>query len=292
MMNEYVKLLRPRHYIKNILLFLPLFFSVNLFNLQKFLIVCISFFVFCMVASIVYVINDIFDIKKDKMHPIKKNRPLASGKISIKSALILLLILLIIVVGTQLLLLFCNIYNIKTFISSSLFLLIYLILNILYSKWLKNVPIMDIIVLASGFLIRVLYGGCVINVEISNWLYLTVLSISLYLVIGKRRGESKKNNSKSRKVLKYYTIDFLNKFMYLFLTSSIIFYSLWCSSISIKHSTLLIYSVIFIIFIAMKYSLNIESDSFADPIDVIYSDKLLIVMVLIYMIYMGGVIYA
>ncbi|MDD3341511.1 MAG: hypothetical protein PHN72_04930 [Bacilli bacterium] len=143
-------------------------------------------------------------------------------------------------------------------------------------------------ILASGFLLRVYFGGVVVDVEISSWLYLTVLSGALYLVIGKRRGELLKNKADARPVLKYYTKEFLDKFMYLFLALTLVFYSLWCT---VGGGNLLIYSLLFVIFIVMRYSLIVEGDSLGDPVDVLFQDKILLVTVLLYGIYMGGVLY-
>ncbi len=292
-MTKYLKLFRVNHYLKNFLIFFPIFFSTGLFNASMLLKVFFGFIIFCLLSSTIYIFNDIVDVENDKLHPKKKNRPIASGQISIPKAKFIIIALLFIIIIINLSLFFYHIYSISEFIFSSLVLAIYLFLNILYSKGLKNVPIIDILILSSGFLLRVIYGGSIISVEVSSWLYLTVLSISLYMSLGKRKGELNKNGSKSRKVLSYYTKDFLDKFMYVFLTSSIIFYSLWCIQgfQDPNRVLLLMYSVIFVIFIVMKYSLDLENDSLGDPIDVIYSDKILLIVTTLYIVYMGGIIY-
>ena len=168
----------------------------------------------------------------------------------------------------------------------------YLLLNIGYSFGLKNVPILDILILASGFLIRILYGGFLTNTPISNWLFLTVMSLSLYAGLGKRRNEKIKNKNKSRNVLKYYTKEFLDKNMYTFLATSLVFYSLWCTNngTHIEDSKMII-SIPFLYFIVLRYSLIIEGDSFGDPIDVLLKDKILLLSSVLYCIIMGVLIY-
>ncbi len=286
-MKDYLKLMRVKHYIKNFLIFAVIIFSSNLFNLNMLFTNILNFVSFSLTCSIVYTINDIFDIEKDKKHPTKKNRPLASGKISKRNAYIFVLILFS----------FSSIINFLPCIFNKDYSLLftylclygYLIMNILYSIKLKHVPIVDIFILTLGFLIRVVYGSVSIGVSISNWMYLTVLAVSFYAALGKRRNEYIKNGSKSREVLKYYNKDYLNKFMNTFLTAAIVFYSLWANNM---NSVFFLISILFVIFILMRYSLIVEGDSFGDPVDVVLNDKLLFFSIITYGLYMGGVLYA
>ena len=188
---DYIKLARPKHYIKNLLIFLPLVFSGQLFKFDLFLNVLISFISFCLIASSIYIINDIFDREKDKQHITKRNRPIASGRISVKNACIFMFSIIFIAI-----ILMIKLKN----ISSILLICLYFILNLGYSIKLKNIPLLDLVILVSGFVIRILLGGVSINVEISNWLFLMVLSFSFYLALGKRRGEIIKNGTKTRSV--------------------------------------------------------------------------------------------
>lgn len=289
-MKKYLKLLRVKHYLKNGLIFLPLAFSEQLFQVNLLIETAIGYIAFCMVASSIYIFNDIQDVEKDKLHPIKKNRPIASGIISIPKATIIGIGLILVSIIIQLLAMY--IIPCKTFLFSFIFIYGYFILNLLYSKWLKHIPIVDVMVLAFGFVLRVLYGGAITNIEISNWLFLTILSICLFAGFGKRRNEMMKNNDNTRKVLKGYNKAFLDKSMYVFLTLALVFYSLWCTNgFQFISNNLLIYSILFVIFIVLKYSLIIESDSYGDPIDVIFGDKLLMIISIIYCIYMVVAIY-
>ena len=252
-------------------------------NLENNINTFIGFILFSFVCSIVYIINDLGDIEKDKKHPKKCKRPLASGEISKKEAYVLLVVLAIIVVIGNILI-NANIYSI-------IILLIYLVLNILYSKILKTIPLLDVICLVIGFVLRVVYGASIINVEVSNWLYLTIISFSFYLALGKRRNELV-SGTNTRDVLKFYNKDFLDKNMYMFLTLMIVFYSMWCvdSSNIIKFGNNLIFTVPILMLIAMKYSLNIEGDSDGDPVEVLLSDKILMLLALIFIIAVGAIV--
>ena len=279
---DYIKLARPKHYIKNLLIFLPLIFSGRLFNLNLFFNVLIAFISFCLTASSIYVINDIFDREKDRQHKTKCNRPIASGRISVKNAYIFMIIL----VSVALLLM------LKLNISSMLLIILYFVLNIGYSIKLKNIALLDLVILVSGFIIRVLIGGVSINVEISNWMFLMVLSFSFYLALGKRRGEIIKNGTKSRAVLKYYSKNYLDKNMNMFLTISIVFYSLWVigNNVYISNNPL-IWTIPLLIIIFLKYSMDIDGEVDADPIEVVYKDKVLILLIAIYAITLFIIIY-
>ncbi len=290
MIKQYLKLLRVKHWLKNILVFLPLFFSKNIFNGPIILKGIIAFFIFSFVSSVIYIINDINDIELDRNHPTKKERPLASGKISVKIAIILITILLLIIATLTIYL-----YNSANNILIIVIPVLYLILNIAYSLKLKHIPIIDVAILVSGFVFRVYYGGSVCDIEISSWLYLMIMFGSFYLGFGKRRNELKQNNlNNTRKVLKYYNKEFLDKNMYLSLSLAIISYSLWCVDPITKlniSSDYLILTIPLIMIIFQKYSLIIEGDSDGDPIEVILNDKILILLIFIYIFIMSCIIY-
>ena len=160
---------------------------------------------------------------------------------------------------------------------------LYFITNLGDSLGLKHVPFLDIVLLVSGFLLRVIYGGALIGIGLSSWVYLTIISLSFYLGLGKRRNEIKKvgNPGKTRKVLTYYTYEFLDKFMYVCLTLAIAFYALWSADkdiIAIYGTDKLIWTVPVVIILLMKYSADIETNSYGDPVDVVTHDKVLIIL--------------
>ena len=275
---KYFKLLRVKHYIKNLLVFIPVFFGSNIFNKATSLTCILGFFAFSFISSSIYILNDIFDIENDQNHPIKKNRPIASGVISKRTALIISVLCLFI---SLLLSIFIgNLYAV-------LLILLYFLLNIAYSKGLKNQPIIDIAILSSGFVIRVYYGGLITNTEISKWLFLVIITGSLFMGLGKRRNEIEKN-SDTRKVLEYYNYAFLNSNMYVCMALTDVFYALWAVDIYNAKMTLTI--PIFII-ILMRYSLDIEGNSDGDPVEVILHDTALQILIVVYVIFICGLIY-
>lgn len=263
---EYIKLMRVKHYIKNFLIFLPLFFNKNIFDWLYLSKAVVGFCCFCLVSSAVYILNDINDVEKDRQHPTKCLRPIASGKVPKGNAILLMIVL--VVVSCLL-----TIVGLKQ-ISSLCFLIFYLVINVAYSKGLKNYPLLDIVILTLGFVIRVIYGGFITNINISNWLYLVIIFASLYMGLGKRRNELKYNKFlETRTVLKYYNEGFLDKNMYVSVTLVIVFYALWTME---QANNGLIWTVPLVTFILMKYSYNIEGKSDGDPIEVILHDKVLI----------------
>ena len=282
-MRDVLKLIRVKHYIKNLLIFLPIFFSKNLFDGNNIWKVATIYIMFSLLCSIVYIINDIFDVEKDKKHPIKKTRPIASEKISKKQAITIAIILLIIVISIGII--------IKPNVKTCIIIASYFILNILYSYKLKHIPIIDVTILAISLLLRIYIGAAIINVEVSHWLYLTMLSLAFYLGFVKRRNEIievKDNNT--RDVLKKYNIEFLDKNMYMCLTLAIIFYSLWCLDMS-KNIKYILFTIPITIMISMRYSLIIENSSMGDPTDVILKDKILKFSICIFAIILFIMIY-
>lgn len=284
--KDYIKLIRVKHWLKNFLIFIPLMFSTQILVVNKLLLTLIGFISFCFISSTVYIINDLNDVKKDRKHPVKKKRPIASGAVSKKEAIVIAGILFLISV-------LLNIFVIKELVCL-IFILLYLLLNICYSRGLKNVAIVDVVILVSGFVIRVVYGAFINGIIISNWLYLTVMAGSFFMGFGKRRNEAIKQGSKSRKVLKYYTKEYLDKFMYICLILAIVFYSLWSidvETIDRIGNNYMIYTIPFLLVIVMRYCLHMEGDSFGEPIDIITSDKVLISLISVFVFSMFLIVY-
>lgn len=288
-MGKYLKLLRVKHYIKNILIFIPLFFAGHLLQGSLMPKLLMGAVVFCLSASFIYIINDIRDVEADRRHMVKCKRPIASGAVSMVQAKVIAMCLILLILLFQYL---ADRFQTISFI----YLLIYIVLNLLYSFGLKNQPIIDITILAAGFLWRVMYGAVICDVIVSKWLCLTVIAFSLYMGMGKRRNEIIRQNSggETRPVLKKYTYDFLDKSMQMCLTLGLVFYSLW--TVNIKDSidlseNQLIWTVPLVIIICLKYNLIMEGDSEGDPVEVLLSDKLLIILVIIYIILMFWLMY-
>lgn len=219
-----IKLLRPRQWIKNFALFGAITFSGQLFTpiaLQK---IVIAFLVFCALSSATYIINDIFDIKKDKLHPFKRFRPLAHGDLSVKFALIFAVFLVVIslLVGF--------------YVTPAFFLLavIYFLMQLSYSMFFKSIAVLDILLIAAGYILRVYAGEVANGFHISVWLLLTTISLSLFLAIGKRRSEltlvsqiKDVNITNIRKSLSHYSERLLDVYSSIFATSTFISYSLF-----------------------------------------------------------------
>lgn len=243
---------------------------------------------FSLLASVVYIFNDIHDVDADRLHEIKRNRPIASGKISIPVAYGIIGVLLVISIACNLV---CG-FGFRAFVIMTL----YFVTNLGYSLGLKHIPFLDVVLLVAGFLLRVMYGAAVIGVDLSSWVYLTVISLSFYLGLGKRRNELKKAGAtgKTRKVLSYYTYEFLDKFMYLCLTLAVAFYALWSADQEVIENygtDKLIWTVPLVIVLLMKYSADIETNSYGDPVDVITHDKTLIALSGIFCLLLLALIY-
>jgi len=285
-MKHSLKLMRVHHYIKNFLVFAALACSGQLFDLSKLTAGIAGFVAFCMVSSVVYIINDIRDVEKDRRHPTKCRRPIAAGTVSVKGAWVLAGVLLTVAL----------ICNWLTYTSQSTALLgLYLGLNLAYSFGLKNIPIVDVTILVAGFLIRILYGAVVTGITISNWLYLTVIALAFYFALGKRRNELKQiGDGETRKVLKAYPVSFLDKNMGMCLTLANVFYALWSmdeNTISSYNNEYLVFTVPIVLLITMKYSLDVEGDSDGDPVEVLLHDKVLLALCVVYLAVMFAILY-
>lgn len=245
-----IRLLRPKQWIKNVFVFPALLFSgdflkiLNGFvvdiNFNKLITVGLLFVMFSLVSSCIYIINDIKDIEEDKIHPKKQYRPLASGKVSIKQALIILGILFTICVG------FSFYFNIKT----TVVIIIYIVINILYTFWLKRKPIIEILCVASGFLFRAVAGAVVIDLTITNWFLLSIFMISFMIATVKRRGEFAIEEESRRHVVKLYNKEILNIFVGMSSISAMITYCIF----AINHELEYLYiSIPFVIYALMRY---------------------------------------
>lgn len=250
-MKTYFKLFRIAQWIKNFFVFVPLLFSLHLFQENYFITTFRAFITFCLASSIVYIINDIVDREADRAHPEKKNRPIASGAVSIKLALILASVLIVLVI--LLLFTFNSTFNISV--------IAFIVLNMFYSFSFKHIVILDVFSIAAGFSLRVLGGAFAIDVEISSWLILTTMFISLFLGVMKRHSElsvstGSNSNANTRKVLLDYNIDFANQMATVAAAGVIICYALYTvavRTISVFGTENLIYTTPFVVFGIFRY---------------------------------------
>ncbi len=217
-----IKLIRPTQWIKNGFVLMPLVFGGRLFSLCDTFRAFTALVVFCLAASATYIINDYMDMDRDRIHPLKKDRPLASGAITPMIGMALAASLVIVM--------FLTIILFRLPISTLWILVSYIILNCLYSWKFKNWVIIDVLVVSFGFLLRILAGGLAVNVELSSWLILCTFSVATFLVLGKRRHEVislHRAASIHRPVLESYSIGFIDQLLQIVTTSTFIFYCLY-----------------------------------------------------------------
>jgi len=288
------KSIRVTQWVKNIVVFAPILFSGFLFVPGYFTKVVWAFVLFCLLSSSIYVFNDIIDIQSDRLHPYKKNRPIASGKIPIELAVFMFIML----AGVSLWLGLMT----STFFFATMGA--YFVLNICYSLWWKKVPILDVFIIAAGFVIRVYAGSFVINVHMDVWFLLTVVSASLFLAVGKRRSEMTLLTGAGieaknlRTTLVHYTPSLLDAYTSMFANTTWLTYALFSflhpaftaegkvlKLFSLLPRTLLVdkwlmATVPVVIFGVMRYmQLIYEKNEGESPHKVIMSDKPLIFVV-------------
>ena len=289
MILNYLKLLRVPQWIKNFFVFVPLLFSQHLFDEDYFATTLLAFVVFCLSSSLIYVINDLIDIEADKAHPTKKNRPLPSGVISKRSALIVAAVLTA-VIGILL-----PQFNKEFFY----FVTAFIILNIIYSFWFKHIVILDVFSIAAGFSIRVLAGAVVISVPISSWLILTTMFISLFLGVMKRHSElilvAESENAPSRKVLSQYSLNFADQMATVAAAGVIICYALYTVSertVSAFGTENLIYTTPFVVYGIFRFMyLEYISNTGDNTTKIVFTDLQIILTVIIYTITTVLIIY-
>ena len=276
--SNYIKLLRMKSWAKNFFVFVPVVFAKLLFDVNTFYIIVMGFVTFSIASSAVYVLNDIVDAPKDAIHPLKKDRPIASGKISQKNALVL---------GAFLYLLLALI-TFKMNLSFMIIVWIYVFINVLYTMFLKEIVIVDIFCIASGFMLRVIGGGLLISVYISKWLILTTMFLSLFLAVMKRRVEiaNSPDANEQRTVLKDYSLNFIDQIVAMTGSGVILSYALY----SVADKTVekfgterLIFTTMFVIFGIFRYMyLVYKKDRGENVIEVILTDPPMIINLIFY----------
>ena len=275
MILDSIKCLRIKHYIKNILIFVPFVFGVDICHVEASIIkrLFFGFFALCFVCSMVYLINDWNDRGMDAGHPEKSKRPIAAGKIRSVHFFVMLILLFFIVIS------FCCFGQLPSV--ALVFLLAYFVINILYSRLFKHVVIFDILVISSLYVIRIYYGAALVGVPVSNWLFMTIQCFALYLAGGKRYGELDMNlNAQidTRGVLKNYSSTYLKEVMQLFLGLTVVFYVLWI----INVNEIMIITVPIVLFSVLRYQYDVSVLKLSDPVELLYQDKIMIIILFMY----------
>jgi len=256
-------LMRPHQWIKNFFVFAPLIFTGKFLEYYAAIDTVITFLLFSVTASGVYIINDLKDMEADRAHPRKrKTRPLAAGWLEPRQAILLLILLYsLLVVG-------CVFYAQLIGVLS-----LYLLINVFYTYVFKFLPVIDIFCIASGFVLRVYAGAAVLDVPVSAWMFITTLSLALFLASIKRKQELAYTKTVSRKVLKYYTADLIDKYAVMSATAALLFYSLFVLTVNQQ----MVYSVPFVIYGIFRYLYVVEVDGLGEsPTKILLQDPQLI----------------
>ncbi|MCS7092167.1 MAG: UbiA prenyltransferase family protein [Patescibacteria group bacterium] len=273
MSNRFLRLIRVKQWIKNFFVFAPIIFSQKFMEITSVKLAFLAFLAFCCSSAIIYVINDLVDIEKDKHHPSKsKIRPLASGEISLKEAYFAIFLL-----SAALAAFLIYLSNNRVVI----LILSYIGLNIAYSSLLKMQPVIELFVVAFGFLLRVYAGAFAIDVPVSPWMTMTVLSIALYLVTIKRRQEQLLHSAQIRGVLKEYSEQILSHYIHISATSALTFYSVFVTTVKSP----MIFTVPVAFWIVFRYWFTVEQQKKGEsPEELILGDPQLITALLLWVL--------
>lgn len=276
----YIELLRPHQWLKNLLLLFPLFLGGKLFSIQSFDTIVLPLLSFSAAASSIYIVNDLLDIQSDINHPKKCLRPLPAGKISHRAALFISLCL-----GAGAV--FCGSLVLPSFLY---YLLAYMAISLMYSWYLKTQPIVEMFCVVSGFLIRLFAGGVAFNIHISDWLFLSVFLLALYLICGKRLSELKHEGGQSpasiRPVLLMYPHGFLEGIMYISGSSVLVAYTMY-----VLAHPILVYTVPLCCYGLLTYLLRVMSGKGGDPTRALLKDPNLLLVAIAWILLTGFSIY-
>jgi decaprenyl-phosphate phosphoribosyltransferase len=289
-MKFYIKLLRPKDWAKNCFLFVPSFFARHIFTSPKIGLLLAGFAAFSCIASSIYIINDYRDIEDDRKHPVKSKRPLASGMVKPSHAIVMTIVLIIL--GCV----FAYIAN-----PGMEFLLVlgaYFFVNLAYSFGLKNIAILDMLILALGFVFRVKGGAIITHVDSSEWLLIMTFLLALFMAIGKRRDDlllKESSGTDMRKSVSGYNIEFMNTMLGLFSAVIIVAYISYTQSPKtiIRLGTYrLYYSTVFVIAGIMRYmQIVFVTQKGGSPTDILYKDRFIQITILLWIVSVYIILY-
>jgi 4-hydroxybenzoate polyprenyltransferase len=261
--------LRPKQWTKNGFIFAALIFDEKLFQAEPFFKTAIGFILLCLVSGVVYLINDLVDVEKDRQHPTKKNRPIASGQVTPRTAMIVAIILLVLCVPLSFLL----------DVSFGLIVVSYLLIQLAYSLLLKNVVIVDVIILAAGFVLRVAAGVALVEAErFSPWLYVFTVLLALFLGLGKRRQELillKEHATNTRTILNEYNLPFLDEMIAVVTAGTLMTYAFYTfSAPNLPDNHLMMITIPFVIYGIFRYLyvIHVQGNGGA-PDEVLLTDR-------------------
>ena len=285
---EVIKLMRPHQYVKNLFIFLPLFFALKITNIELLANSFLAFISFSLTASAIYILNDYHDIEEDKQHPKKKTRPLAAGTISKNEGILLMILNLFI--G----------FTLMAFLSwkAVAILAVYVILNIAYSFSLKHVAVIDIMIIAIGFVLRVFVGTAVTMLHTSMWIVVMTFLLALFLALAKRRDDIllfNKTGKKVRKVIDGYNLQFVDMAMTLMAGVVIVSYLMYCVSPDVIERTgsdKLYLTLIYVIIGVLRYmQITFVEEESGSPTKVLLKDKIVKVAILLWIVTFTIILY-
>ena len=276
-LTSYIELIRPLHSIKSLVVFAPLFFNFD-FNLDLYISVTFASILFYMMSSSIYIFNDLIDLPRDKLHPIKKYRPIASEKITTQEAKYFLSVLLLSTTTISI------IFNFELFF----ILLIYLIINIFYSLILKEVFLLDMIIIATGFVLRLFAGAVVVDISLSSWIIIITFLLASFLAISKRMDNVNGINQESSNISKIYTernIKSIILILSITLVGSYISFTMYSEIITKYNITYLPLNSVLVIIGVLRYLYIIfNTPKNYDPIAIFFGDTLLKLIFIIWIV--------
>lgn len=275
MKSNLLKLIRPHQWLKNVFVMIPMFFGGSLLDPSDIRASVVTFFAFSFIASSVYCFNDIIDVEADRRHPVKCKRPIASGAISVRSAWALMALMFLLSVGTVFLLdTYSHVINV------GLVILIYYILNILYCSKLKQYAIVDVCIIAFGFVLRVLAGGFATDIALSKWLVLMTFLLTLFLSFAKRRDDVLRMNETGeppRKNTIRYNLTFINQAITITASVTLVCYIMYTVSPEVVnrfHSDLLYLTSVFVLLGLLRYiQITVVDKRSGDPTKMMLRDR-------------------
>lgn len=287
-MISVLKLIRVHQWTKNLFVFAPLFFSGQFLQHEKLILSTFGFLCFCLAASSIYIVNDLFDAEKDKLHPTKKDRPIASGKISKPFAIVLLLLFI------------SAAFGISFYISAGLFTVIatYFVLNLFYSFGLKQISLVDVFIVSIGFVLRVAAGGVLTGIPVSHWLYIMTFLLALFIALAKRRDDVlilNETGSEMRKSVKGYNLEFISSTISILCATLIVSYLLYITSPEVvarfegKHPYI---STIFVILGVLRYlQITLVQENSGSPSKILLKDLFLQIVLVLWVLFFITIIY-
>lgn len=279
-----IQLMRPKQWTKNFFVFAAITFSGNFLKLDILTTNILTFILFCITSSSIYILNDIVDIEKDRCHPDKKNRPLPSGRVSKNTAFFLDVFLISIVI-----------YFAYTFLNIKILgiLGLYIVTNIFYSFKLKNIVIVDVMIITFGFVLRVESGSLATGVRVSPWLFLCTILLSLFLALNKRKSEIitlKDNSGAHRKILEEYSVEMIDKMLTIVTPSILMAYCLY--TFSSTQSKTMIFTIPFVLYGIFRYEYLVDKKNVGGkPEDVFGKDIPFLINILLWIISVILIIY-